>query len=113
MSAQGAGKASGMASLDASMPERIELGARHHRLCLRWPDGLEATLGAATLRSACRCAACAKARQGGAQLEIDAGVGIDEVVPFGIAGLQLVFSDGHRRGIFPWEYLRQLATSAG
>jgi DUF971 family protein len=24
------------------------------------------------------------------------------------AGLNLVFSDGHRRGIYPWAYLREL-----
>lgn len=95
------------------MPERIELGAQRRRLCLRWPDGLEATLSATMLRNACRCAACTQARRSGAQLEMDAGIGLDEVVEFGVAGLQVVFSDGHRRGIFPWEYLRQLATRAG
>ena len=44
---------------------------------------------------------------------MDAEISLAEVVEFGVAGLQVVFSDGHRRGIFPWEYLRQLAMRAG
>lgn len=95
------------------MPERIELGAQRSRLRLRWPDGLEVTLNATTLRNACRCAACTQTRRRNAHVEMDAGISLDEVIEFGVAGLQLVFSDGHRRGIFPWEYLRQLATRAG
>lgn len=103
---------SGAARSNASLPERIELGAKRRRLSLRWPDGLEATLGATTLRNACRCATCTQAGRRAAPLETDAGISLDEVVEFGVAGLQLVFSDGHRRGIFPWEYLRQLAAKA-
>jgi len=80
---------------------------------LRWPDGLETTLGAATLRNACRCAACTHSRRSGTQVLRDADIALRQAVEFGVAGLQLVFSDGHRRGIFPWEYLRQLAIEAG
>lgn len=113
MSVQGAGKASGATSSDASMPERITLAAQRRLLCLRWPGGLESTLSAKMLRKACRCAACTQARRMGAQVETDAEISLAEVVEFGVAGLQVVFSDGHRRGIFPWEYLRQLATRPG
>jgi DUF971 family protein len=77
------------------------------------PELVETTLGAQTLRNACRCAGCTHLRRRGDQVQADAETGLQRVAEFGIAGLQLVFSDGHRRGIFPWEYLRQLAVRSG
>jgi DUF971 family protein len=97
---------------ETPVPERIELGARGRELHLRWPDGLEATLSAPTLRNACRCATCTHLRRRGARAPIEEQFALQQVVQFGIAGLQLVFSDGHRRGIFPWDYLRELAARA-
>jgi DUF971 family protein len=32
--------------------------------------------------------------------------------PVGSYAVQLVFSDGHERGIFPWVYLRELGQPA-
>ena len=100
------------AAAEVSMPERIELGDRGRELRLRWPDGLEKALGAPTLRNACRCATCTHLRRSGAGAQRDAEITLEQVTQFGVAGLQLVFSDGHRRGIFPWEYLRELAARA-
>jgi len=96
-----------------SVPERIELGDRGRQLRLCWPGVPQKALSAATLRNACRCAACTHARRSGAGLQIDTNIALRQVAAFGVAGLQLVFSDGHGRGIFPWAYLRQLATGAG
>jgi DUF971 family protein len=94
-------------------PERVELRARGGELRLCWPDGLELTLAAATLRNACRCADCTHLRRIGAYVEADPKISLQHVAEFGVAGLQLVFSDSHRRGIFPWAYLRQMATRGG
>jgi DUF971 family protein len=113
VSAIGTGAISVETAADASLPERIELGDRGHQLRLRWPDGLETALGATALRDACRCAACLHLRRSGSLAQWDADITLEQVMPFGIAGLQLVFSDGHRRGIFPWKYLRELAVTAG
>jgi len=38
---------------------------------------------------------------------VPAEVRIERVEPQGY-GVQLVFSDGHERGIYPWAYLRDL-----
>jgi DUF971 family protein len=95
------------------MPERIEIRDRGRKLRLRWPDGLEGALSAVVLRNACRCAACTHLRRRGAQAQHDTETSLQQVAEFGVAGLQLVFSDGHRRGIYPWQYLRQLAESGG
>lgn len=94
-----------------SVPERIELRARGRELRLRWPEGLETKLGAATLRNACRCASCTHLLRSGDPVRADAQIHVQHVAEVGVAGLQLVFSDGHRRGIFPWQYLRQLAVT--
>ena len=99
------------AGAGVSIPERVELRDQGRELALRWPNGLETALSAATLRNACRCATCTHLRRKDAHSQIDAQIGLQQVAQFGVAGLQLVFSDGHRRGIFPWEYLRQLAAS--
>ena len=95
-----------------SMPERVELREQGRGLRLRWADDRETTLSALTLRKACRCAACTHLRRNGAVPQADPGIALRQVAEVGVVGLQLVFSDGHRRGIFPWEYLRQLAGGA-
>lgn len=110
MTAMGAGSTSLNAISGSSMPELVELRDRGHTLRLRWPDGLETTLGAATLRNACRCATCTHSMRSGEPVHVDAQVRLRQVAEVGVAGLQLVFSDDHRRGIFPWQYLRQLAS---
>jgi len=112
LTAMGAGATSVGATADFPLPERVELSDRGRELRLRWPDGLEAALSAATLRNACRCATCTHLRRGGGRARTDGKLALEQVAEFGVAGLQLVFSDGHRRGIFPWEYLRQLATGS-
>ena len=112
MRAMGSGAISGGTTAEVAMPERIELADRGRQLRVCWPDGLEAALGAPTLRNACRCATCTHFRRSGARAQSDAQITLEQVTQFGVAGLQLVFSDGHRRGIFPWEYLRELAARA-
>jgi DUF971 family protein len=39
-----------------------------------------------------------------------AGTAISQLQPVGDMGLQIVFNDGHDRGIYPWPYLHQLST---
>jgi len=57
--------------------------------------------------------ALARAREaivgGGQALEV--AIRLDAIHPVGDKGLNLVFSDGHGRGIFPWAYLRELGPS--
>ena len=36
------------------------------------------------------------------------GFTVSSVVPYGPNAVQLHFSDGHARGIFPFDYLREL-----
>lgn len=84
----------------SALPEAVEL--RPAALRLQWPDGA-AELPATRLRALCRCGGC-RARAPG-----EAAVSLVDAAPAGAYGLQLIFSDGHDRGIYPWAWLRELA----
>ncbi|CAG9222145.1 conserved hypothetical protein [Paraburkholderia tropica] len=75
-------------------------------LSLVWPSGETQRFAHADLRRACPCAACRSARLGGNTLEIAEAIRVREIAPMGY-GVQLVFSDGHDRGIFPWRWFEQ------
>jgi DUF971 family protein len=42
-------------------------------------------------------------------LPVDPEVTLLKAEPLGTTALQLFFSDGHERGIYPWTYLKQIA----
>jgi DUF971 family protein len=77
-------------------------------LLLQWP-GRELALPAPLLRARCRCAPCQAARLRGEERPPDAAVRLVDARPVGHYALQLVFSDGHERGIFPFAWLQELA----
>lgn len=78
-------------------------------LRIRWADGMLSELPHALLREGCRCAACTQAQRDGSPVVAMADVRIAAIAPVADRGLNLVFSDGHGRGIYPWHYLRELA----
>ena len=86
-----------------SAPVPLAIDLTPHRLRLQWPDGI-AELSAQALRAACRCGGCrGRAVSGeGAQLA--------DAAPVGEYAVQLIFSDGHDRGIYPWQLLHDLST---
>ena len=77
------------------------------QLRLDWPDGREQRLGHAELRRQCPCSQCRAFRLQGLTVQVDPRVRVVGVNAQGY-GVQLVFSDGHERGIFPWTYLAGL-----
>lgn len=85
-------------------PEAIHLSPAVLRL--QWPDG-SAELLAGRLRAACRCGGC-RARAGRGEAAA-APAQLVDAVPVGSYAINLVFSDGHDRGIYPWAWLRELA----
>ena len=70
--------------------------------------GGSVTLTAEKLRIACKCAHCTRARFDGRFPEGFPGLAIVEVADLGY-GLNIAFSDGHNRGIYPMVYLIGLA----
>ncbi|MBB2961381.1 gamma-butyrobetaine hydroxylase-like domain-containing protein [Methylobacterium sp. R2-1] len=95
-----------------AIPREIRLTGDRQRLDVLWEDGTASRLTAAILRAHSRSAQAVR-------VEIDEGppalphdIAIEDVVPVGAYAVNLVFSDGHDRGIFPWPYLRALADEA-
>jgi prepilin-type processing-associated H-X9-DG protein len=78
---------------------------------LTWQDGSVSRLPHALLRSSCKCAGCEQARRHGHLLPPTEGIRIADITPVGDKGLNLAFSDGHARGIYPWPYLHDLTQS--
>ena len=93
----------------AAAPDTVVLKVDHMRLRLAWHDGKAAELGAARLRAACRCAWCTRARIDGTFAASFDGVTIEQLAPIGGYAINILFTDGHGRGIYPWAYLHKLA----
>ena len=97
--------------IEAPPDEIIVRAGRLRSWCWSSPNGTLA-IGAPRLRAACRCADCRRER-----IDRDADpdtddVTIAEVRLVGDHALNIAFSDGHDRGIYPWSYLRELASEA-
>jgi DUF971 family protein len=93
-------------------PDEIIVRAGGSELVLVFAEGSLA-IGAPRLRAACRCADCRRER-----IDRDADpdardTAIADVRLVGDHALNIAFSDGHDRGIYPWNYLRELALDAG
>jgi DUF971 family protein len=88
-------------------PVALELERRGRGLLVNWGEGHEQPLSQRQLRAACPCAECRRIRLLGGEISVAADVEIEQLQPMGY-GVQIVFSDGHARGIFPWRYLAEL-----
>jgi DUF971 family protein len=86
-------------------PDAIENHTQQGVLALSWADGRSKSWTHAALRAACPCAECRARRRVG--LAVDAGedVRIAAIEPVGVYALNLAFTDGHQRGIYPFEML--------
>lgn len=93
------------------IPRHVELDARARTLTLHWPDDVTQRFAHRVLRQACPCAECGRIRIGGGEPSVSPSVEVIKIHPTGY-GVQLVFSDRHERGIFPWSYLERLQVIA-
>jgi len=76
---------------------------------LEWPDGTRQALPETMLRQSCRCAGCIAERRRTQRAPVVAdGIRLTGIEPVGAYAVQLIFSDGHQRGIYPWPYLKSL-----
>lgn len=90
-----------------ALPQSIENHLLRGVLDLAWPDGRSSSWTHAALRAACPCAECRARRRAGLAVDADAQVRLAAIDPVGAYGLNLGFTDGHRRGIYPFEMLVQ------
>ncbi|MFD2645567.1 DUF971 domain-containing protein [Pseudomonas japonica] len=89
-----------------SVPRGVRNRREHGELVLQWDDG-EQVISHARLRGACPCSQCRAGRLGGRIDLVRDSVRVERIEGQGY-GVQLVFSDGHERGIYPWAYLKEL-----
>jgi DUF971 family protein len=68
-------------------------------------------LPAERLRAACNCAHCIRARIDGVFPDRFGGIAITQVAPIGDYAINIGFSDGHARGIYPWSLLLDLRSA--
>ncbi len=94
---------------EAAIPETVTIGAGGRVLTMQ-RAATRLSFDAADLRRACRCAACAGSRLLGTEIVAAPGIRVTAAAPIGGYALNLAFSDGHARGVFPFAYLAQLAT---
>jgi len=94
-------------------PRELRVAPHGAALAVTWENGASSTIAAGVLRRACRCAACTAARATGKPVAGESDVAITAVEPIGGYAINIAFSDGHARGVYPWPFLRELAGSYG
>ena len=73
-----------------------------------WDDGTERLYDVVSLRRNCPCAACVEQKSAAAdKIKTDDHVRPVEIRSVGRYALLIVFSDGHRTGIYSFEALRK------
>lgn len=72
---------------------------------ITWSDGVATVFAHTFLRKSCKCADCTAAN---AVPTYSSSLRLSDIRPVGSYGIQLVFNDGHDRGIYPWPYLYKL-----
>ena len=72
-------------------------------------EGGAVRLSAERLRAACKCAHCIRARIEGVFAQEFGGIAITHIAPIGDYAINIGFSDGHARGIYPWSLLQEIA----
>jgi DUF971 family protein len=97
-----------MTALVAPTVAEYEASADLATLVVRTTQDDVVRIAAEQLRLSCKCAHCTRARFDDRFPEAFPGIAITEISDLGY-GLNISFSDGHNRGIYPKPYLLSLA----
>lgn len=89
-------------------PSAISIDRKKRLVELDW-NGKHALLSHKVLRQSCRCSVCESTRRAlNDVIPVAADIELLKMEVLGSIGIQLFFSDGHDRGIYPWAYLRRI-----
>ena len=88
-----------------SAPAQITVHTASGRLSLTWSDGRTQSISIAALRERCPCSTCRRLTLSGRSIPIEPELSLLDLQPMGY-GIQIIFTDGHAQGIYPWAYLR-------
>ena len=95
----------------AATPVELRKRSGGSSLAIAWADGHTGEYAAVYLRGHCPCAHCVDEITGNRKigpLQIVPDVSLVRIVPVGNYAVQLEWSDGHRTGLYSFEYLRSL-----
>lgn len=92
-------------------PLELHLAPQGRALVVVWDRGVPSSIAAAALRQGCRCAACTATRAAGNAIAAEENIAIAAVEAIGGYAVNIAFSDGHARGVYPWSLLRMLAAA--
>ncbi|MDX2201952.1 MAG: gamma-butyrobetaine hydroxylase-like domain-containing protein [Hyphomicrobiaceae bacterium] len=91
-------------------PATIRIENDGQRIAIVLADGALVRLEAGVLWCACPSAVRRRRRLSGLDQSAPAGIAVLRATPVGNYALNLAFSDGHDRGVYPWSLLRELAS---
>lgn len=101
---------------DQKQPTNIEVDIKKHEVRITWADGYQSNYSLDHLRKICPCADCNQQRRDQDPLRIltpEQAAATGELMPdrpvemVGNYALQFFWADGHRVGIYSFEFLRQ------
>jgi len=88
-------------------PSDIQFDLKHDLIHFIWSNDQTVTLSHHQLRQSCPCTFCRYDRFKKLPLSTTDTVYVTQLNSQGY-GVQICFSDGHDKGIFPWEYLKNI-----
>lgn len=90
------------------VPVKLHLRRLSEVLEVTWNTGEESRISCAELRKFCTCSSC-RSRNVVGSLLINESTRVESLCLKGSSGVQIVFADGHDKGIFPWNYLMAIS----
>jgi DUF971 family protein len=90
------------------LPKEIRLAKNRASLEIEWDDGAMQRLRAPILRANCRSSSAIRQSLAGRAAAEPSDLRITRIEPVGSYAVNLAFSDGEERGIYPWSLLRSL-----
>ncbi len=90
------------------VPIEIRLAADRRSVVLVNDAGDAVRLSADALRRACRCAGCRRELLDATRPPPASGITVAQIAALGGRAVNIRFSDGHDRGVFPLDYLATL-----
>ncbi len=95
------------------MIDRFSATPDNQMLVVDWSDGSTTELAAAMLRREAKDAYSLRERIDHGHVSVAEGITITDIVQVGRVGVNVHFSDGHERAIYPFVYLRELSEMHG
>lgn len=90
-------------------PVCITLSKEKRALAITWNNGETVNIPAAILLQHCRSAGALRQYLDGSAGPMAAAVTIEAVRLIGRYAINIVFSNGQERGIYPWQFLAEIA----